>query len=193
MAVDLDRSELYRLAPEHYQRMVELALFDEAPVELIDGLLVALDVKTAAHENAVSWLTGVLGRNLEHERYELRVHSPLSLQRSVPEPDLAVVDRHAPRPWHPSTAELVIEICAGSLERHLGGKAAVYAAARVPAYWVIDLTGAYAVCHSQPDTGGYGQVSTLRPNERLSAGVAGVPTILVADALAAAAGPAAGP
>jgi Uma2 family endonuclease len=110
------------------------------------------------------------------------------LQRSVPEPDLALVERHGHRPWHPGTAELVIEVCAGSVERHVGGKAAVYAAARVPTYWVIDLSGRCAVCHNRPENGGYRQVATLGTDERLSSGIAGLPSILVADALAAAAG-----
>src|SRR3954452_14982287 len=78
-------------------------------------------------------------------RYEVRVSSPLSLQASEPEPDIAVITRDAPRPHHPATATLIVEV-------------ALYAAAGVDDCWVVDLDGRRVVVQREPSARGYGEL-----------------------------------
>jgi hypothetical protein len=60
-----------------------------------------------------------------------------ALEDSEPEPDLAVIALNAPRPYHPATATLIVEVAVSSLRRDLGTKAELYARASVPQYWVL--------------------------------------------------------
>ena len=140
VAVDLELGQLHRLSVDEYHRILEAGGFDQnARVELLGGLLAAMSPKTRAHENAVAWLTRWLMQAVDLDRYEVRVASPLTLEDSEPEPDLAVIALDAPRPYHPATATLLIEIAASSLHRDLDTKTGIYATAGVPEYWVLDL------------------------------------------------------
>src|SRR3954447_8000689 len=156
MAVRDVPTQLHRLSPEEYRRLVEFGVFDEdARVELIGGLLVDMSPKSRVHENAVAWLNRVLVQAVDHERLEVRVAAPLTIGDSEPEPDLAVIALDAPRPHHPATAELVIEVASSSRQRDLHEKPPVYAAAGVPRYWVVDLDTRTVVVHGDPTATGY--------------------------------------
>lgn len=161
---------LHRISPEEYRRLIDCGVFDEdARIELIDGLLVDMSPKTRAHENAVAWLNRHLVLNVNPERYEVRVAAPLTIGGSEPEPDLAVIPHSAPRPHHPATAAFVVEIIVSSLTRDLTDKPPIYAQARVPIYWAIDLEGRRAVIHSLPDRGRYTEVDVVPAEGQLLA------------------------
>ncbi len=158
----LDIGQVHRLSTDEYHRLVEAGGFDEdARMELIDGLLADTSPKTREHENAVAWLARRLMVEIDPEHYELRVGSPLTLEGSEPEPDLAVIPHDAPRPYHPATAALVIEVSVSSLQRDLARKPSLYAAAGVDEYWVIDLDGRRAVVHRHPRDDGYTEVAEV--------------------------------
>jgi len=106
----------------------------------------------------IKFLTNQLARALASElggRLSLRVQLPLTLSSSEPEPDLAVAltahERHVDR--HPHTALLVIEVAGRSQAMDLGAKAALYAAAGVKEYWVVDLAAEEVVVHRGPKPG----------------------------------------
>jgi Uma2 family endonuclease len=152
---------VHRLSVEEYRRLVQAEVFDEdARLELIDGLLLDMSPKTPAHENAVEWLNGWLSANAPGG-WSVRVASPLSLAASEPEPDLALIAPETPRPFHPSTAALVIEVAASSLRRDLERKPAVYAGAGVPEYWVVDLSARRIVVHRDPQGGSYTSIQIV--------------------------------
>lgn len=158
----LDIDQVHRLSPEEYHRLIESGGFDEdSRVELIDGLLADMSPKTREHENAIAWLARQLMVALDPARFELRVASPLTLEGSEPEPDLAVIRLDAPRPYHPATAALVIEISVSSLRRDLVRKPSLYAAAGVDEYWVVDLHGRRVVVHRDPRSNGYVEVAEV--------------------------------
>jgi Uma2 family endonuclease len=161
---------LHRISPEEYRRLVQAGVFDEdARIELIDGLLVDMSPKTRAHENAVAWLNRYLVLAVDPHVYEVRVTAPLTIGSSEPEPDLAVIPLSAPRPNHPATAALIIEITVSSLTRDLNEKPPIYAQAGVPVYWAIDLDGRRAVAHTSPQNGRYMQVDTVAAEGELLA------------------------
>lgn len=99
-------SELFRYSLEDYHRLIDAGVFDEDEgVELLDGLLLTMSPKSRAHENATAWLAERLTLGIDRERFQVRVAAPLTLGASEPEPDLAVVDRGGPQPYHPATAQ----------------------------------------------------------------------------------------
>jgi len=187
VAVETTPTHLHRLSPDEYRRLVEAGVFDEdARVELIAGLLVDMSPKTRAHENAIAWLNRVLLFGVDSARYEVRVAAPLTIGGSEPEPDVAVVERSAPRPYHPATAALVIEVAVSSLVRDLQEKPAVYAGAGIPLYWVVDLEGRRVVTHAEPAGGGYAESAVVAEDGRLAASQIGVSGFSVAELFAAA-------
>jgi Uma2 family endonuclease len=180
MAID---PEIHRLTAEEYHQMVESGGFDEdTRVELIDGLLLDMSPKTPQHENVISFLARRLFTELDLGRYEVRIGAPLSIGDSEPEPDLIVLAAGTPRPYHPATAALAIEIAVSSQRRDLRAKPPIYARAGVPVYWVIDVDGGRAVEHTSPHGDGYASIEIV---SRLSASHIGLAPIAVADVLAA--------
>jgi len=105
--------------------------------ELIEGVIFRKVSKSPRHSYLVAKLYRILDANLSAE-YVLRREDPLTLTDSEPEPDLAIV-RGSLEDYidkHPDFAELVIEIAISTiaLDRQ---KAAIYAAANIPEYWLI--------------------------------------------------------
>src|SRR3982751_5820041 len=122
--VELD--ELYRMSIDQYHRLIEAGLAEDFPhCELIDGVLVRKDVKTAEHENAIAWLMQWLMFGIDQARFQVRVASALTFAESEPEPDLIVIARDASRPYHPGTAALAIEVSWSSLRRDLKDRKSV--------------------------------------------------------------------
>jgi Uma2 family endonuclease len=187
MSAQIELDELHRFTPDEYRRLVEAGAFEDgAPVELLDGLLVRKDMRSREHEQAVEWLSRYLFRGLDDERYAVRVASSLTLETSTPEPDLAVIPRTAPRPYHPATAALAIEVSVTSLRRDLDIKPVIYARALVTEYWVVDIAGGRVVVHRGPRDGGYADVAEVRTGGRVVA-PAGLPGLTVDELLRAAA------
>jgi Uma2 family endonuclease len=188
VAFHADPRQLHRLSLAEYRRFVEAAVLDESSgTELIDGLLVDMPPKTRAREQAITWLNHAITPRLDPLRHEMRIRSPLSLGSSEPEPDLAVVDRGAPRPYHPATALLVIEIGCDGLARELEHRPALYAAARVPRYWVVDLDDTRALDHREPVNGAYRRVREIGRQESLHIESLASPPLPLAALFAAAA------
>jgi Uma2 family endonuclease len=63
---------------------------------------------------------------------------------------------------------LVIEVADASLEYDLGEKAALYAEAGVPEYWVVDLVERVLVVHRDPYEGSYRARMTLDESARFA-------------------------
>jgi Uma2 family endonuclease len=177
---------LHRFSLEEYHRLIESGAFDEdTRMELIDGLLVDMSAKTAPHENAIAWLNKLLVRSLD-DRFEVRVSAALTTGTSEPEPDIMVIELDAPRPYHPGTAVLIIEVAVSSQKRDLRHKPPIYAGAGVPDYWVVDLDAGRVVVHGTPRDGAYEHTEIVGTGGELVASRLELPPISVAELLAAA-------
>jgi Uma2 family endonuclease len=148
------------LTADEVMRMVETGILaEDEPVELLHGVLTAVSPKTPAHGVVLSRLLTWLGAGATAGRYTLRTEHPLSVpdRTSLPEPDLAVI---APgvdlTSTHPRTALLIVEVSVTSLRLDATVKPALYAAAGVPEYWVVDVPGRFARIFSAPEPAGYG-------------------------------------
>jgi len=189
VAVQVPADELYRMSVDEYHRLIESGgLAEDARIELLGGLVVAMSPKTRAHEDVVTWLTEWLYAHADLSRHQVRVQSPLPLPGSEPEPDLALIDREAPRPYHPASAVLVIEVVVSSQRRDLHDKPPLYAAAAVPDLWVIDLDAGQAWVHRDPGPQGYATVRRLGGDDDAleAAALARTPALHVGDVLGAA-------
>ena len=187
MPAGIGVEQVHRFSIDEYHRLVDAGAFaEDARAELLDGLLVDMSPKSPAHERVVRWLTRRLVPAVDDERYAVGVSSPLTLGASEPEPDLAVIPRDAPAPYHPATAALVIEVAASSLPYDLGSKAAVYASADIPELWVVDLDGRRVIVHRRPADGGYTERFDVRAGGALHAVAVEISPVPVAELLDAA-------
>lgn len=134
-------SSWYRpISVGEYHQMIDAKVFTEDDrLELLDGVVVRMSPQTSAHAHVIAYLNELLVRALP-PRLQLRCQLPLTLSRSEPEPDFAVVERRAAyrAPRHPTTAILVIEVAVDSLDKDRI-KAATYAEAGVAEYWIVDV------------------------------------------------------
>ena len=84
----------------------------------------------------------------------VRVQCAIALADSEPEPDAAVF-RGSPRDYPsrhpgPKDAALIAEVANSSLQRDTGQKKRLYARARVPQYWIVNLIDEQIEVHSNP-------------------------------------------
>lgn len=149
-----------------YERLVEAGAFDNERVELLEGFLVEMSPQKASHASAIEVLAELL-YSARQPGQKVRVQLPLALgDESEPEPDLCVVPAGDHRQRHPSQALLVIEVAESSLAKDRR-KAALYARAGVPEYWLVDVGGQRVEVRSQPEGGAYLRQETVASGGRL--------------------------
>lgn len=142
------------ISVEQYHRLSEAGIVPER-TELLRGVILEKKTKSPLHTYVVQilfdWLTsaGIEGCYVRQEQ-------PLTLADSEPEPDIAVVGGSPDdyRTRHPLSAQFVVEVAIGSMELDRE-KAAVYAAAGVPEYWIVVPEEKSIEVYSQPTANGY--------------------------------------
>jgi Uma2 family endonuclease len=164
MSVGLTHSDVLgrqrRVTVDEYHRMIEAGtLGEDDHVQLIAGAVLAMTPQGPAHALVIQNLTRLVAQGLAAD-LALRPQLPLTLpDDSEPEPDLAVVrlaDARS-REHHPRTALLVVEVAGDSLRLDRQTKAALYARAGIPEYWIVNLAETTVEVHRDPDpeTGAY--------------------------------------
>jgi Uma2 family endonuclease len=122
-------------------------------VELLDGWLVDKMTKKPPHRiatrRALEVLLGVVPAG-----WYVDSHEPIVTADSEPEPDLAVLrgkigDYSASNP--PACAVvLVVEVADDSLARDRATKGSIYARARIPAYWIVNVVDRWIEVYTAP-------------------------------------------
>ena len=132
------------IAVEEYYKMAEADILDENDrVELIDGKIIEMSPIGSKHAGCVDKIVALLNR-LNRPDILIRGQHPIRLGKySEPEPDVAVV-KFSPDYYssnHPSAKDilLVIEVSASSLEYDREVKLPLYASAKIPECWIINL------------------------------------------------------
>lgn len=167
---------------ETYHRLGEMGALSE-DVELLRGLIVTKMPKSPLHEFVAQMLMDLLLALLP-PGFTLRPERPLSIGRSEPEPDLSVVKGTA-ADWlhsHPTTAALVIEIAITSADLD-EGKAAIYAEAAIPEYWIVRPDLRSVTVYREPTTDGYRSRTVLSDHDTLCCAALPVVEIPVASVL----------
>lgn len=172
----------WRLDRAAYRQLGEAGRFEGKRVQLINGVVIEMSPMGSPHAEMIISLTRLLIRQAP-ESLRVRVQLPLAIGAvSEPEPDLAVVEPTPRGSDHPSTALQVIEVADSSLALDLEDKAELYARAKVPEYWVIDLKKSEVVVHRTPRAARYASVRRVGQQHVLrSATVPGVALQLAAQ------------
>lgn len=185
MAVHVDASlPVHPLTVDDVAAMVRCGILGEDDrIELLDGVLVEMSPQSEPHAAAVRRLTMLLAPIAAAAGMEVSPQCPLNVVSPIsrPEPDLAVVPAGD---WdaHAAQALLVIEVSVSSRAVDLGRKAAIYAEAAIPEYWVLDIEGRRLVVHRDPTGDRYAAVASLTDAEVVTAARLAL-TVAVADLL----------
>lgn len=143
------------LKRSEYDQLVELGVFEGERIELLRGVLVERAPQGSRHAHVLSVLNRVFAIGLRG-RGVLRIQMPLAVSEdSEPEPDLAVVPPGDYSRAHPTKALLVVELAETSHRKDRVLKAALYAAAGVPEYWLVDLVDRAVEVRTRPAGGAY--------------------------------------
>ncbi|MFM7519038.1 MAG: Uma2 family endonuclease [Planctomycetota bacterium] len=157
-----------------YDRMIAAGVFEprhEHPLELVDGVLQMMSPIGDRHADAVDWLVRWSMVAIDPSRILVRVQNPIAIpaSESAPQPDLAWVTlrRYTDRRPLPGEVLLVVEVADTSLDYDTTTKAALYAAAGIGEYWVIDLVARAVIVFRDPVAGRYDTRTTHRAGRPL--------------------------
>lgn len=182
-APDLLGEPRHRLTRAEYEQVVATGVFDRQRVELLYGEILDMSPIGPDHASVVERLTELLVLRLVG-RASIRPQLSFSVgDHSEPEPDLLVVPRKSYRQSHPSEAFLAIEVARTSLQRDRGPKAALYAEAGVPEYWIVNLVDGLIEVRREIVSGAYARVTPYRLGESITLSAFPDVEIAVADVL----------
>lgn len=148
---------LYRFSVDQYERMIDAGVLTSGDrVELIEGVVVQKMTQHPPHAVAIDYARDALLPLLPDD-WRLREQKPIKLSDSEPEPDLVIVRgplRHYER-RHPRPADIavVIEVADTTLETDRRDKGRMYARARIPVYWIINLNDRCVEVYTEPRGG----------------------------------------
>lgn len=145
---------LHRFTVAEYQRFVQIGAFGkDDPIELLEGWVVEKMPRNPPHDSTISRTDRELRDRLP-QAWHSRIQSSLVTSDSVPEPDIAIVRGQADDydDQHPTGRDtvLVVEVADSSVEMDRG-KARIYAAAGVQAYWIVNIPDRQVEVHSGPN------------------------------------------
>lgn len=134
---------LYKWTTDRYHDAIDAGLFDDQPVELLQGDIVVMVPEREPHACYSSDAADYL-RRLVGGRASVRETKPVTLpNNSEPVPDIAIVQPPLRRylNHHPYPADVfwLIEYSNTTLAIDLGKKKQIYAETGIKEYWVSDL------------------------------------------------------
>ena len=158
------RQTVFPLSVEFYHEAGRLGLIGE-DVELLEGVLFTKMPKSPLHQFIARKLQRLL-QSLLPAGFFVDRECPVTCENSEPEPDLAVfagtIEDYESH--HPTTAELVIEVSINTLQRDIN-KAAIYAAAGVKEYWIIEPESGSLTLYQEPGATGYARQTSFTADQ----------------------------
>ncbi|MBV8971253.1 MAG: Uma2 family endonuclease [Sphingomonadaceae bacterium] len=149
------------------------ALAGATKSELLDGDIVCMNAQFRRHSFAKNELTFRLRIALRENGSGLTAMAEASVALSpfdMPEPDIVVTTEPlGAGAVRAATVALLVEVADTTLDRDLGYKAALYAAAAVPEYWVVDLAARRIHRRWQPTSDGYAATDQVAFGETIAA------------------------
>ncbi len=147
----------YRFTVEQYRRMAETGILtEEDRVELLEGWIIPKMTHLPPHDASISLTQTELYPRLPPD-WILRIQSAINTDDSEPEPDIAVVRGPARRyaRAHPKQKDIgmLVEVAESSLAEDRVRKGRLYARARIPIYWIINLIEGIIEVYTNPRGG----------------------------------------
>ena len=158
------RKATWKFSTDEYVQMHEAGILPEdARVELLDGEIVPTSPIGSRHADMVALLDDLL-REVLGNNYRYFVQNPLRLSdRSMPEPDLMVLQKKSYKKQLPTPADvfLLIEVGDTSSTEDRDEKLPLYAAENIPEVWLVDLNDRTIEQYSNPVGKTYSTFSKL--------------------------------
>ena len=155
---------LAKWSVEDYHRMIEAGILRDRRVELLVGEIVEMSPETPLHYNTAKRGANYLAALLTGKA-DVRFNGPITLADSEPEPDIAIVrlPDSAYNDRHPAPQDIfwIVEVANTSLKKDLELKAAIYAAAVIQEYWILDLSARRIIVFRHPQAGQYTEEQSL--------------------------------
>jgi Uma2 family endonuclease len=148
---------LYRFSVKQYHRLIEEGILTaDDRVELLRGWVISKMPLNPPHNIAITRINRRL-LPLLPEPWLLQVQGAITLRGSEPEPDFAIVrgpeESYYRRKPAARDLALVIEVADSSLLADRRDKGRLYAQARIPEYWIINLNSSQVEVYLQPRAG----------------------------------------
>ena len=164
---------------------------EDDPIELIEGDLVPKMPRNPPHRGTTRKIVRALERLIPAGWAAVPQEAIVVGGRSKPEPDVSVIpaELEFDTTRDPTAAEcrLVVEVADSSLEYDRGKKLALYAAAGIPVYWIVNLIDRVVEVYTGPDpaSGQYGGHVDYRGGQAVEVVIDGqaVGTIAVTELL----------
>jgi Uma2 family endonuclease len=162
-----------RFTVHEYHRMAEAGiLHEDDQLELIEGEIVEMTPIGSRHAACVIALDDELPRGLGRGTVVISVRNPVRLGDDLePEPDVAMLrlrgDGYRRSLPTPEDVLLLIEVSDTSLSYDRNVKLPLYARARIPEVWIVDLANETIERHTEPAEEGYRLVRRARRGETL--------------------------
>ena len=162
-----------RFTVADFLRLAEIGfLADDERVELIRGEIIEMSSISEGHASTVMRLVSLLSR-MFGQRALLSVQNPVQLDdATLPQPDVVLLrprdDFYGQRHPGPEDTLLLIEVSDTTLTYDRRVKTALYSAAGVMEYWIINLQKRQIEVYREPQSEGYRTMTRYAPGETLS-------------------------
>jgi len=137
-----------------YDRLIEEGIFQPGErLELLAGQLVVREPQGTPHATGIRLITRALREVFAEGSWIVDMQLPVALdEESEPEPDVTVTagDPRDYLPSHPTRPVLVVEVAESSLALDREEKGSLYARARVPEYWILNLRDRVLEVYREP-------------------------------------------
>ncbi|MGL6076160.1 MAG: Uma2 family endonuclease [Fimbriiglobus sp.] len=137
-----ENSSEYRFTPAEFATLRDTLFIGKGKFELIEGK-VRRDMEGNPPHDATVSLVNMHMLLLLCTQYAVRCQSTLELDVSVVIPDVLIASGQLSSyaQQHPTASDvcLLVEVSDSSLDYDLGEKLALYALAKIPEYWVVDI------------------------------------------------------
>ncbi|MGL5081092.1 MAG: Uma2 family endonuclease [Microcoleaceae cyanobacterium] len=151
----MQATDQYLWTLDRYHHAVNAGVFEDQKIELLAGKLIKMSPEGTPHAGAIRDLVDRLKDQLGKKAIVSDGHPVTLSPTSEPEPDIAVVQplgkeyrEHHP---YPENIFWIIEFSNASLEKDLSQKRQLYAIARIPEYWVVNLRQKQVHVYRQPE------------------------------------------
>jgi Uma2 family endonuclease len=154
LAPGIPPEPIARLSVEQYHDMIRNGILSpDNPLELLEGWLVTKMPKNPPHRFSTRALRKALEKILP-PGWIVDSQEPVTTAESEPEPDISVIrgneDDYRARHPDPKDVGMTSEVADTTLLRDRTWKKRIYARARIPVYWIVNLIDRQVEVYTDP-------------------------------------------